>query len=274
VSETERIAVYGKGGIGKSVVATALSAVYAMAGKRVLHVGCDPKHDSAIRLLDGQPRIRTVLDVLGDDPEAAGTRDILNVGRHGIHCCESGGPPAGLGCGGRGVARTIEHLDEVGYLRRGEYDVAVFDVLGDVVCGGFAAPLRDGFARKVLIVLSEEPMALFAANNIARAVEVYRRNGVALAGLVVNRRSDDGDLAAVQGFGARLGTSILAVIHRDPRITEAEKRRLTIVEHAPDSDTAATLRALADRLIELQVSELPLPTPMSDEEFFEFIRAA
>jgi nitrogenase iron protein NifH len=273
VSDTERIAIYGKGGIGKSVVATALSAAYAMAGRRVLHVGCDPKHDSAIRLLDGEPRLRTVLDVLGDNPEAAGTRDILNMGRHGIHCCESGGPPAGLGCGGRGVARTIEHLDEMGYLQGGEYDVAVFDVLGDVVCGGFAAPLRDGFARKVLIVLSEEPMALFAANNIARAVEVYRRNGVALAGLVVNRRSDDGDLAAVERFADRLGTSILALIDRDPRITEAEKRRLTIVEYAPDSDTAATLRRLADKLIELQVSELPLPKPMSDEEFFAFIRA-
>lgn len=271
MKKTERIAVYGKGGIGKSVVATTLSAVYAMGGRRVLHVGCDPKHDSAVRLLDGNKSVRTVLDVLGDDPTAS-TADILNRGRHGIDCCEAGGPPAGLGCGGRGVARTIEHLDELGLLRSGDYDIAIFDVLGDVVCGGFAAPLRDGFAEKVVIVVSEEPMALYAANNIARAVETYKRNGVALAGLVLNQRARDADLGLVERFCAKLGTRVLASIQRDQGIIEAERQGRTIVEHAPDSAAARALAGLADRIVGLSAAELPLPQPLGDDGFFEFIR--
>lgn len=273
VKKTERIAVYGKGGIGKSVVATTLSAVYAMGGRRVLHIGCDPKHDSAVRLLDGQRSVRTILDILGDDPMAA-TADVLTRGRHGIDCCEAGGPPAGLGCGGRGVARTIEHIDELGLLRSGDYDVALFDVLGDVVCGGFAAPLRAGVAEKVVIVLSEEPMALYAANNIARAVEAYRRNGVALAGVVVNRRSNDADLGLVERFCTEIGTRVLTVLDRDPEVIAAERRGSTIFEHAPDSPTARALGGLAEQLLDVKASELPLPKPMADDAFFELIRAA
>lgn len=273
MKKTERIAVYGKGGIGKSVVATTLSAIYAMAGRRVLHVGCDPKHDSAVRLLDGQKSVRTILDILGDDPMAT-TADVLTRGRHGIDCCEAGGPPAGLGCGGRGVARTIEHLDELGLLRSGDYDVAMFDVLGDVVCGGFAAPLRAGFAEKVVIVLSEEPMALYAANNIARAVETYHRNGAALAGVVVNQRTNDVDLSLVERFCTEIGTRVLAVMERDPEIIAAERRGSTVFEHAPDSKSARALGALAERLLEVRASELPLPQPMADDAFFELIRTA
>jgi len=271
LKNTERIAVYGKGGIGKSVVATTLSAAYAMAGKRVLHVGCDPKHDSAVRLLDGYRDVRTVLDVLGEDPSAA-TADVLNRGRHGIDCCEAGGPPAGLGCGGRGVARTIEHLDELGLLRSGDYDVAMFDVLGDVVCGGFAAPLRDGFAQKVVIVASEEPMALYAANNIARAVQAYRRNGVGLAGIVLNLRGSDSDRQLVERFCETLGTTILATIMRDQQIIDAERIGRTIVEHAPESESARALQLLAESLLQIDASVLPQPRPMADNDFFEFMR--
>jgi nitrogenase iron protein NifH len=271
-ARTERIAVYGKGGVGKSVIATTLSTVYAMSGKRVLHVGCDPKHDSAIRLLDGQKEVRTVLDVLGDDPSASGAREILNAGRHGIDCCEAGGPPAGLGCGGRGVARTIEYLDELQLLESGGYDVAIFDVLGDVVCGGFAAPLREGFAEKVVIVISEEPMALFAANNIARAVDTYKRNGVSLAGLVLNQRATKVDVTLLERFAARLSTRILTAIDREDRVMEAERQRRTIVEFAPDCTAAKALARLADRLLETRVAELPAPTPMTDNDFFEFMR--
>lgn len=270
----EKIAIYGKGGVGKSVIATALSATYAMSGKRVLHVGCDPKHDSAIRLIDGQRAVRTVLDVLGDDPNAAGTKDILNKGRHGIDCCEAGGPSAGLGCGGRGVARTIEHLDEIGILQSDEYDIAIFDVLGDVVCGGFAAPLRAGFAEKVIIVVSEEPMALFAANNIARAVVAYKRNGVALAGVVLNQRAKDVDIGPIQRFCERLGTRVLVAVEREQAVMDGERIRRTVVEHAPESAASHAVQKLAAMLLELDASTLPTPTPMTDEEFFEFIRDA
>ena len=270
----EKIAVYGKGGVGKSVVATALSATWAMGGRRVLHVGCDPKHDSAVRLMETQVDVRTVLDVLGDDPSAMGGPEILNRGRHGIDCCEAGGPPAGLGCGGRGVARTIEYLAEMEILTTGGYDVAVFDVLGDVVCGGFAAPLRDGFAEKVIIVVSEEPMAIFAANNIARAVDTYHGNGVRLAGLVINLRGRDIDLAPLRRFAERLGTRILAVVDRDPLVMEGERQQQTIVEFAPSSATAKALVGLADTLFTLDAKALPPPTPMSDHDFFDFLRTA
>ncbi len=269
----ETIAVYGKGGIGKSVVATGLSAFYAMNGQRVLHVGCDPKHDSALRLLEQRTRIRTVLEVLRDDPEAAGTDEILTRGRHGITCCEAGGPEPGVGCAGRGVARMIETLDEMQLLQSGRFDVGVFDVLGDVVCGGFAAPLRDGFARKVLIVLSEEPMAIFAANNIARAIHIYRNNGVCLGGLVLNLRSNAAETGLVERFAQRLNTRILEVIERDPRIQEAEKQQRTILEYAPDAPASRALDRLGRTLLEIDPSRVALPTPMGEEEFFEFLRS-
>jgi len=268
----ERIAIYGKGGVGKSVVATNLSVYYAMAGKRVLHVGCDPKHDSAIRLLDGTNSVRTVLDVLRDDPHAEITNEILNIGRHGIHACEAGGPPPGLGCGGRGVARTIEYLDETQFLDSGEYEVVVFDVLGDVVCGGFAAPLRAGFAQKVVIVASEEPMALFAANNIARAVVTYKRNGVVLAGLLLNLRGQNVDIAPIEQFAERLGTRILAVMERDPLIITAEQKQRTILEYAPQSKAADAMNRLGKKLADLQTADVPPPTPMTDEGLFEMMR--
>ena len=175
----ERIAVYGKGGVGKSVVATALSVWYAQQGRAVLHVGCDPKQDSALRLTDGA-RLRSVLETLADHPQLTSVDSVLHEGRYGIRCCESGGPEPGVGCGGRGVARTLELLGELEVISGGQYDVVMFDVLGDVVCGGFAAPLRRGFAEKVVIVVSEEPMAMFAANNIARAIA--RRRGISGGG--------------------------------------------------------------------------------------------
>jgi len=269
----DTIAVYGKGGIGKSVVATNLSVHYARAGYRVLHVGCDPKHDSAIRLLESPTNIRTVLEVLSDNPEEPPPEEILTRGRYGIACCEAGGPLPGVGCGGRGVARVIETLDEMQLLQSGRFDVAVFDVLGDVVCGGFAAPLREGFARKVVIVASEEPMALFAANNIARAVEIYQENGVRLAGLVVNHlRSNEAPLGPIEAFAERLRTTILAVIERDPRIMEGERAHRTLLEYAPDAPAARRFDALANALLALDPDSLPLPTPMTDDEFFEFIR--
>ncbi len=268
----EKIAVYGKGGIGKSVVATNLSAFYGRAGKRVLHVGCDPKHDSAVRLLEKRQPVRTILEVLGSRPDAERTKEIINIGRHGIHACEAGGPPAGLGCGGRGVARTIEYLDEWGFLSSGDYDIALFDVLGDVVCGGFAAPLRDGFAEKVVIVVSEEPMAMFAANNISRAVDHYKRNGVVLAGLVVNLRGSNVNLGPLERFAKRLNTRILTVIERDKRIMEAERAQLTLVETEPEANAAKALVHLAETLLALDRTTVPPPTPMSDDEFFELAR--
>ena len=267
----ERIAISGKGGIGKSVVATGLSAHHGMAGRRVLHVGCDPKRDSCLRLI-GRTAARTAVDLVGMEPGAVAAASLLNEGRHGVLCIEAGGPDPGLGCGGRGVARAIELIEETELLESGELDVVVFDVLGDVVCGGFAAPLRKGFARKVVIVASEEPMALFAANNIAKAVVTYRSNGVVLAGLVANLRGGAVDL--VERFAAAIGSSVLAVIERDPKVLEAERQRTTVLDHAPDSPAARAISALAEALGRVDPDEVPPPSPLAEDGFFDLMRGA
>ena len=266
-----RIAIYGKGGVGKSVVATGLSVVLAQGGRKVLHVGCDPKHDSAVRLLPPGVKLRTVMEVLGDAPGGGVQEPIVHEGRLGIHCCESGGPQPGLGCGGRGVARMLEYMEETGLMEPGRYDAIVFDVLGDVVCGGFAAPLRLGFADRVVIVTSEEPMALYAANNISRAVTAYQDNGVVLAGLVANLRGADARQDKLREFARRLSTRILATIPRDPKILESERRRCTVVEHVPGGPSSRAFRTLAGALEKLDPRRCVLPTPIEDEEFYRFM---
>lgn len=268
----ERIAVYGKGGIGKSVIATALSSALAISGKRVLHVGCDPKHDSAIRLLDNGRSPPTVLDVLARTKGSINAQEILCLGRHGITCCESGGPEPGVGCGGRGVAKTLEFLEEAEVVDPSRFDAVIFDVLGDVVCGGFAAPLRQGFAQKVLIVISEEPMALFAANNICRAVLNYAENDVCLAGFVANSRHPEGNCDIVQRFANRMGTRLLAIIPRDTAVTEAECVPTTIVDFAPQSRAACSIVDLAETLCSIDASQATLPQPLSESEFFDFMK--
>lgn len=268
----EKIAIYGKGGIGKSVVATNLSAYYALTGKRVLHIGCDPKTDSSLRLIDSNVPIKTVLEVIGDNPTAASSEEIINVGRLGVECCESGGPPPGQGCGGRGVARTIEFLEEMEILSIGKYDVVIFDVLGDVVCGGFAAPLRAGFAQKVLIVTSEEPMSLFATNNISKAIGTYSHNGVVLGGLIANLKSNSVSPDFLKRFAKTLNTRILAFISRDNFILEAERYRKTIIEYAPKSRSSKIFEKLAKSVLNINPESIELPTPMSENEFFEYIK--
>jgi len=259
--------VYGKGGIGKSVVATGLSAHFAIEGRRVLHVGCDPKRDSSLKLIGHMPT-KTAVDLVGLDPGAVSAQQLIIKGRNGVDCIEAGGPEPGLGCGGRGVARALEIMSEIDLLETGGYDAVIFDVLGDVVCGGFAAPLRQGFARKVVIVVSEEPMALFAANNIAKAVVTYQSNGVFLAGLVANLRSEDRS-GLVERFAERIGTRVLVTLMRDPEIIAAERRCRTVLEHAPESPGARALRDLARAVTEVAAADAPSPLP--DDAFFEMI---
>ncbi len=268
----QKIAIYGKGGIGKSVIATNLSVYYAMHGKRVLHVGCDPKADSSIRLMDNHLPLRTVLEVLGDDPTATTSEKVINVGRHGIECCEAGGPPPGQGCGGRGVAKTLEFLDEMGVFQSGKYDIAIFDVLGDVVCGGFAAPMRQGFAEKIFIVTSEEPMALFAANNICKAVQNYSSNGIVLGGLIANLKDNATNKETLNHFAKLLNTRVMTFISRNELVQEAEKKRKTVVEEFPDSEVAETFNKLAEDIHIFYSSGVEVPTPISEEVFFKFIK--
>jgi nitrogenase iron protein NifH len=237
-----------------------------------LHIGCDPKHDSSYRLLNPEVRLLTVLEALAADPHRLRLQSVLNRGRLGITCCEAGGPEPGVGCAGRGVARTLEVLDEAGLLAADRYDVVLYDVLGDVVCGGFAAPLRAGFAQKVVIVTSADPMSLFAANNISKAVRTYRDNGVALAGLVANLRHAGRDAELLRLFAELIGTRVLASVPQDEAIVAAERRQQTLVESDPDSPTVRVFTQLAETLGGLQAEALDPPMPLADDEFFRFIR--
>lgn len=268
----ERIGIYGKGGIGKSVIATHLSAELARRGMRVLHVGCDPKADSSCRLT-GSYDVKTVLGAMGTNPEEISANQIITPGRNGIDCIEAGGPEPGSGCGGRGVARAIELIGELDLLEDDEYEAVVFDVLGDVVCGGFAAPMRKDFAEKIYIVVSEESMALFAANNIARAVINYAYNGVKLAGLVANIRSaDERQRQRIHDFAEAIGTKVVMTLERSKLVAEAELDLKTVVDIAPDSEEAARFRELAEYTIGLDASTIGNPKPMDQEQFFEFMR--
>jgi nitrogenase iron protein NifH len=264
----ETIALFGKGGSGKSTVAANLSYLYARQGLRVLHVGCDPKRDSTLRLLGRRARVGMVdLDFSQD-----ARRAILRA-PSGIHCVETGGPQPGIGCAGRGVILTMEHFARLRLLQSGDYDVVVFDVLGDLVCGGFAAPLSHGFVQKVAIVLSDEPMSVFAANNIARMVGAYAKRGVALAGLIGNSRDDArGADAVLRRVAARLHTKVLAHFRRDPLIRRAERRNQTVAQFAPQAPVTRRLQRLAEELRLLKPARLPRPTPLSEPALDRFLQ--
>jgi len=261
----ERIAFYGKGGIGKSTIAAGVSLALARQGLRVLHVGCDPKHDSTATLVrDG--RIKTVIDQIFSRPSGElGLEDLIMPGKHGIACVEAGGPEPGVGCGGRAISRMFEIFDELGLIDPKRYDAAIFDILGDVVCGGFAAPLRAGISPKVVIVASEEMMAGYAANNISKAVLNYLHNGVCLAGLVVNLRDNKADRNPIQRLAEALGTRILAEIPRTPKIQQAELLFQSILDFAPNTKAARTIRELAGNLIELDRDSCSPPSPLDLE---------
>jgi nitrogenase iron protein NifH len=270
----EKIVIYGKGGIGKSTIATNLSVVYAKKGMRVLHVGCDPKHDSAAALVPGG-RVTTFLEKHG---RVTGIRDLPPIkpedmvvrGRHGIDCVEAGGPEPGFGCAGRGVALMLEAFEAFGVLESGRYDMAVFDVLGDIVCGGFAAPLRRGFAEKAVVLVSEELMSLYAANNLAKSIRAYAKSGACLAGLVVNLRDPGSDRKAIERFAKTLHTRILGFLPRDPAVREAEySRKATVVEFAPASPFSKNIASLAEALLASRRKDCPLPTPLDDDAFRE-----
>ena len=267
----ERLVLFGKGGSGKTTVASNLSAIYGLEGRRVLHVGCDPKRDSLFTLVDELPR-EAALDLLLDDEREVSAADLIVPGRLGMDCVDSGGLQVGLGGGGRGVMLVVEAIRKRGLLDDGAYDVALFDVLGDLVCGGFTAPLMPGVGEKVLVVLSDDPMSLYAANGICRAVRTYADNGICLAGFVVNAARGEAEMEVIEAFARRLSAEILAAIPRTRSIPEAEFERRTLAETRPDSPTTNTFRRLAQRVLEVWPANCRLPTPMDDLELVEFCK--
>ncbi len=245
-----KLAIYGKGGIGKSTCTANLAAAFARRGLRVIQIGCDPKADSTINLLGGVP-VTPVMDYMRDrDEEPEHIEEISRVGFGGVLCIETGGPTPGLGCAGRGIITTFGLLHELELFEKHKPDAVLYDVLGDVVCGGFAAPIREGYAEQVLIVTSGEKMALYAANNINSAVHNFEDRGyAAVRGIILNRRNVADEEAKVRAFAEKAGLEIVADIPRSDDIIRCEDKGQTVIEGAPDSAAAAAFDALAAKLI-------------------------
>ena len=259
-------AIYGKGGSGKSSIAAALSSCFAGMGRRVMHVGCDPKADSSRLLIPGG-KIRSVMGT-AMSTDLLDASSVLVKGIKGITCVEAGGPEPGVGCAGRGITRTFELLEELG-VSLASYDVVIYDVLGDVVCGGFATPMKEGHARHVAVTASGSTMSLFAANNIMKAVKRFHRNGVRLAGLIGNYHTGETFRDRVPLFAAATGTRLLADVPFDPQVQKAEERRMTICDFRPRGRTAKVVAELAARLLE--VGDPPPPRPLDEEAFEAFV---
>ena len=245
-----KIAVYGKGGIGKSTVTSNLAAAFALRGKKVIQIGCDPKADSTVNLLKGEA-LTPVMNYLQEhdrDPEKI--EDIAKEGFGGVLCIETGGPTPGLGCAGRGIVTTFALLESLELFEERKPDVVLYDVLGDVVCGGFAAPIREGYASQVLIVTSGEKMALYAAGNIKRAVDNFADRGYAkVRGVVMNRRAVENEEEKVRAFVDANNLEIVADIPRSNDIIRFEDMGKTVIEGDPALEVSQAFLALADLLL-------------------------
>lgn len=245
-----KVAIYVKGGIGKSTVTSNLAAAFANMGKRVIQIGCDPKADSTINLLGGEP-LRPVMNFMREeDEEPDELAQISKEGYGGILCIETGGPTPGLGCAGRGIIATFQLLEDMDLFAHYKPDVVLYDVLGDVVCGGFAAPIREGYAEKVLIVTSGEKMALYAANNISSAVRNFEdRSYARVFGIVLNHRNVENEMEKVQAFSEKIGVPIVGEVPRSDEIIRWEDQGKTVIEGNPDSEISKCFFDLAELLL-------------------------
>jgi nitrogenase iron protein NifH len=262
---TRKIAIYGKGGIGKSTTTQNTVAGLAEMGRKVMVVGCDPKADSA-RLLLGGLNQSTVLDTLREEGEDVKLEDIRKEGFGKILCTESGGPEPGVGCAGRGIITAINLLEQLGaYSEDENIDYVFYDVLGDVVCGGFAMPMREGKAKEIYIVVSGEMMAMYAANNICKGILKFAEaGGVRLAGLICNSRQVDNEREMIEAFAEKLGSHMIHFIPRDNIVQRAEINRKTVIEFDPKHPQADEYRTLAKKIEENK--KLVIPSPLAIDE--------
>jgi nitrogenase iron protein NifH len=265
-----QIAVYGKGGIGKSTTTQNTVAALAEAGYKCMIIGCDPKADATRLILHAKAQT-TVMDLARErgTVEDLELEEVLLEGYKGIKCSESGGPEPGVGCAGRGVITAINFLEEQGAYGD-DTDFIFYDVLGDVVCGGFAMPIREGKAKEIYIVTSGEMMAMYAANNISRGILKYAQSGgVRLGGLICNSRKTDLEYELIAELARRLNTQMIHFVPRDNEVQRAELRRMTVVEYAPEHSQADEYRTLARKIADNQ--NLTIPTPMSMDELEELL---
>lgn len=261
-----QIAIYGKGGIGKSTTTQNLTVGLSEMGKKIMVVGCDPKADSTRLLLGGLAQ-RTVLDTLRDEGEDIELDKVLKTGYNGIHCVESGGPEPGVGCAGRGIITAIGLLERLGAYTD-DLDYVFYDVLGDVVCGGFAMPIREGKAKEIYIVASGEMMSLYAANNISKGIQRYaKKGGVRLGGIICNSRKVDHELELLHAFAESLGTQLIYFVPRDNIVQHAEIHRQTVIQYNPEAKQANEYRELA-RKIESN-TQFVIPKPVTQDRLEE-----
>ncbi|MEA4806993.1 nitrogenase iron protein [Acetobacterium wieringae] len=263
-----QIAIYGKGGIGKSTTTQNLTAGLGLMDKNIMVVGCDPKADSTRLLLGGLAQ-KTVLDTLREEGEEIELEAILKPGFRGIQCVESGGPEPGVGCAGRGIITSIGMLEQLGAYTD-DLDYVFYDVLGDVVCGGFAMPIREGKAQEIYIVASGEMMALYAANNIAKGVQKYASSGgVRLGGIICNSRNVDGEKELVDAFAKELGSQMIYFVPRDNMVQRAEINKKTVLEFDDTANQAQEYRNLAAAVDSNQM--FVVPTPMHQDRLEELL---
>jgi nitrogenase iron protein NifH len=252
-----QVAIYGKGGIGKSTTTQNLTSGLAEAGRQVMVVGCDPKADSTRMLLGGLAQ-RTVLDTLREEGEDIDLDQIMKRGFKGIRCVESGGPEPGVGCAGRGIITSINMLEQMGAYTE-DLDYVFYDVLGDVVCGGFAMPIREGKAQEIYVVASGELMAMYAANNICKGIQRYARGGVRLGGIICNSRQVDGEHELIEAFARELGTRMVYFVPRDNIVQHAEINKKVVIEFEPECNQAQEYRNLAAAVEENDMFTVPKP---------------
>ena len=262
-----KIAIYGKGGIGKSTTTQNTVAGLAEMGRKVMVVGCDPKADSTRLLLGGLGQ-RTVLDTLREEGEDVDLKDVRKTGFCGTLCAESGGPEPGVGCAGRGIITSINLLEQLGaYAESEKLDYAFYDVLGDVVCGGFAMTIREGKAQEIYIVVSGEMMAMYAANNICKGIVKFAEaGGVRLGGLICNSRNVDNEKEMILALADQLGTQMIHFVPRDNMVQRAEINRKTVIEYDPEHNQANEYRALAKKIENNQMFIIPKPLEMEKLE--------
>lgn len=245
-----KIAVYGKGGIGKSTTVSNVAAALAEQGLKVMQIGCDPKADSTLQLRHGDP-IPTVLELYNQKKNEFQLEDMVRIGTNGVICVEAGGPTPGLGCAGRGIITALEKLKEKGAYETYQPDVVLYDVLGDVVCGGFSMPMRNGYADQVFIITSGENMAIHAAANIAMAVTNFNNRGYAsLGGIILNRREVQREEEKVEELADDFHTKVIGTLSHCELVTQAEEQKKILLECYPDSDMAQEYRLLARQILE------------------------